>query len=337
MASDTPSNDPLAPSGNAQDAFAGPIACVTVITKAEAETRHFYTQVMEMSVAEELSTPPARQTDQRTLWGLPEDFQWDEIVFNRPALPDTTLLRVLSSEQAGPPVRPGLNVLLEGGLSVGFAMHDMAVVVEHGKTLGYDTTAGITTLDMKRTDGSPYQALECHFKAPDDVYALGVGRPRDLAPVGPIEEGHTVGGPSYTGQIMNHCDETLRFYTEVLGYEVRNRTSLPPSGPEGGLIKPPGTESDFVQVFAPGSTTGYFIVLDYGDKGMSNSHVAPPSSGVVMWTIPVKSISEVMDKAPSTGCSIMAGPLETETPYFGKHRAVTIKTANGFLVECIER
>lgn len=331
------SNDPLAPSGNADDAFAGPIACITVITKSEAESKRFYTNVMEMEIGDALSTPSDMHAGQRTLWGLPNDFNWTETVFHRPALPDTTLLRMLSSDQAAAPVRDGYNVLSEGGLSVGFAMHDMAGVVEHGKTIGYDTTAGITTLDMKRMDGSPYQALECHFKAPDDIYALGVGRPRDLAPVGPIEEGKNVGGPSYAGQIMNHCDETLRFYTEVLGYEIRNRTSLPPSGPEGGLIKPPGTESDFLQVFAPGSTTGYFIVLDYGDKGLDNDRVAPPHSGVVMWTIPVKSIAQVMEKAPSTGCSVFAGPLDTETPYFGKHRAVTIQTANGFLVECIER
>lgn len=337
MTNTSKSNDPLAPSGNAADAFAGPIACVTVITKFEAEARRFYTNVMEMEVSDALSTPSARHQEQRTLWGLPNDFDWTEVVFHRPALPETTLLRMLSSEQAGDPVRSGYNVLSEGGLSVGFAMHDMAVVVEHGKTLGYDTTAGITTLDMKRMDGSPYQALECHFKAPDDIYALGVGRPRDLAPVGPIEDGKTVGGPSYAGQIMNHCEETLRFYTDVLGYEIRNRTSLPPSGPEGGLIKPPGTESDFLQVFAPGSTTGYFIVLDYGDKGLENQHIAPPHSGVVMWTIPVKSIAQVIKEAPSTGCSVLAGPLETETPYFGKHLAVTIKTANGFLVECIEQ
>lgn len=337
MTKSSVSNDPLAPTGNAEDAFAGPIACVTIITKCESEAKRFYTNVMEMEIGEHLPTPSARHADQRALWGLPNDFEWAEIVFYRSMLPDTTLLRMLSSEQAGPPVRSGYNVLSEGGLSVGFAMHDMAVVVEHGKTIGYETTAGITTLDMKRTDGSPYQALECHFKAPDDIYALGVGRPRDLAPVGPIEDGKTVGGPSYAGQIMNHCEDTLRFYTEVLGYEIRNRTSLPPSGPEGGLIKPPGTESDFLQVFAPGSTTGYFIVLDYGDKGLGNDRVAPPHSGVVMWTIPVMSIAEVMKKAPSTGCSVLAGPIETENPYFGAHRAVTIRTANGFLVECIER
>lgn len=331
------SNDPLAPSGNAQDAFAGPIACVTLVTAFEKETRHFYTSVMEMEIAEGLATPTDMHADQRSLWGLPDNFRWEETVFNRSAVPGNTLLRVLYSEQAGAPVRPGFNVLLEGGLSVGFAMHDMAGVLEHGKKLGYETTAGITTLDMKRSDGSPYQALESHFKAPDDVYALGVGRPPDLAPVGPIEDGKRVGGPSYTGQIMNHCDETLRFYTEVLGYEIRNRTSLPPSGPEGGLIKPPGTESEFLQVFSPGSTTGYFIVLDYGDKGEANTRLAPPHSGVVMWTIPVKSVSDVVEKAPSTGCAVFAGPLETETPYFGKHTAVTIRTANGFMVECIEQ
>jgi len=337
MTSDKKSNDPLAPSGDAKDAFAGPIACVTVITGSESETRHFYTHVMEMEIASELATPEDRQDEQRKLWGLPENFQWDEIIFNRAAVPGNTLLRVLSSQQAGPPVRPGLNVLLEGGLSVGFAMHDMPGVLENGKELGYETTAGITTLDMKRSDGSPYQALESHFKAPDDVYALGVGRPPDLAPVGPIEEDKRVGGPSYTGQIMNHCDQTLRFYTEVLGYEIRNRTSLPPSGPEGGLIKPPGTESEFLQVFSPGSTTGYFIVLDYSDKGQANPNLAPPNRGVVMWTIPVKNLMEVVEKAPSTGCTVLVGPVESETPYFGRHTAATIKTANGFLVECIER
>ena len=109
---------------------------------------------MEMEVAEELSTPASQHVYQRKLWGLPNEFDWTETILHRPALPETTLLRILASDQAGPPVRSEYNVLPEGGLSVGFAMHDMEGVVEHGKKLGYKTTAGVTTLDMKRTDGA---------------------------------------------------------------------------------------------------------------------------------------------------------------------------------------
>lgn len=330
------STDPLAPKSDAAGAFAGPIACITLITRYPADTAQFYGAVMEME-AQDAATPLDQRQDQRKLWGLPENFKWIETVFWRPRLPEVPLLRVLASEQAGKPVRPDMIARLEGGLSVGFAMRDLDAVVAHGAELGFDTTAGIGALDMQRTDGTVYQALECHFRAPDDVYALGVGRPPDLAPVGPIEPDRSVGGPAYTGQVMNHREETMRFYTDLLGYEVRR--SIPVSGPvaERGLGLPSGTTMQFLQVFAPGSTSGYFIVLDFGDGGIPNDAVAPPHSGVVMWTFPVESAAEVAARVSEVGCSLVAGPLETENPYFGPHTAVSVRTANGFLVECIER
>ena len=216
-------------------------------------------------------------------------------------------------------------------------MRDLEAVVAHGAKLGFETTAGVGALDMQRADGSPYQALECHFRAPDDVYALGVSRPPDLAPVGPIEAGRTVGGPSYTGQVMNHREDTLRFYTDVLGYEIRRSMSV--SGPvaEKGLSLPKGTSMDFLQLFAPGSTSGYFIVLDFADEGLPNAAVAPPHAGVVMWTFPVKSVADVADGARSAGCALVGGPSQLDTPYFGSCLSICVRTANGFLVECIEK
>lgn len=336
MASNSSSNDPLAPKSSADDGLAGPVACVTLISRFPEAAQQFYGSVLEME-RRDAPQSSAAQADQRKLWGLPDDFEWVETVYCRPQRPDVPLLRVLASDQAGTAVRPGMAARLEGGLSVGFAMRDLEAVVAHGAELGFETTAGVGALDMKRADGSPYQALECHFRAPDDVYALGVSRPADLAPVGPIESGRSVGGPSYTGQIMNHREETLRFYTDVLGYEIRR--SMTVSGPvaEKGLSLPPGTSMDFLQLFAPGSTSGYFIVLDFGDEGQPNEAVAPPHSGVVMWTFPVKSVAEVAAGAAEVGCSIVAGPMQTENAYFGPHRAICVRTANGFLVECIER
>lgn len=335
MPKSSSSNDPLAP-GSGSDGLAGPIACVTLVTRSPERVREFYSSVMQMDCLQDAG-PPAAQAGKRRLWALPDDFDWTESVYCRKELPDVPLLRVLSSAQAASPVRPGMASRLEGGLSVGFAMRDLEPVVAHGAELGFETTAGIGALDMQRGDGSAYQALECHFRAPDDVYALGVSRPPDLAPVGPIETDRTVGGPSYTGQVMNHREDALSFYTDVLGYEVRR--SMRVSGPvaEKGLALPPGTAMDFLQLFAPGSTSGYFIVLDFGDAGQANDAIAAPHAGVVMWTFPVKSIAAVADGAKATGCSVIAGPLSFETPYFGQYKALTVRTANGFVVECIER
>lgn len=329
------SNDPLAPKSGASGP-AGPIACITLITRSPEQIQSFYSGVMQMAAMEQVS-PPIAHEQQRRLWGLPDEFQWTESVYHRPGLPDVPLLRVLASPQAAEPVRPGLASLLEGGLSVGFAMRDLESVVRQGAERGFETTAGVGALDMQRADGSAYQALECHFHAPDDVYALGVSRPADLAPVGPIEADRDVGGPSYAGQVMNHREATLRFYTEVLGYEVRRSTSV--SGPvvEKGLGLPPGTAMDFLQLFAPGSTSGYFIVLDFGDAGKANTAVAPPHSGVVLWTFPVTSVAEVAAGAEATGCAVIDGPVAAETPYFGPHQVLTVRTANGFVVECIEQ
>ena len=329
-----PANDPFAPTGEA--GFAGPVACITLITRDLDATKAFYADVLEMATRH-VDAPPEDVATQRELWALPPDFAWTETVFYRPTLPSVPQLRVLSSAQAAAPVRPDLASRLEGGLSVGFAMRDLHAVVARGAELGFHTTAGVGGLDMVRGDGSPYQALECHFRAPDDVYALGVSRPPDLAPVGPIEDTRTVGGPAYTGQVMNHRDSTLKFYTDVLGYEVRRTMQVSGGMAEQGLGLPAGTTLDFLQVFAPGSASGYFIVLDFGDDGVSNEAVAPPHAGVVLWTIPVDRVDDVAERVADVDCEVVAGPVDTHNGCFGAHRALTVRTANGFLVECIER
>jgi len=326
-------NDPLAPRAPAGDAFAGPVACITLIGAERDSVERFYSTLMEMS---RLPLPDGAQTADRRLLALPEGFDWEEVVFWRPACPDVAKLRVLVSAQAGSPVRPEMDATLEGGLSVGFAMHNIDAVIERGAASGFHTTAGVGALDMQRSDGSPYQVRECHFRAPDDIYALGVSRPDDLAPIGPIEDGRNVGGPSYSGQVMNGCDTTLRFYIEVLGYELRRRMTIGGELAEKGLGLEPGTTFEFLQVFAPGSVSNYFIVLDFGDRGRANDAVAPPHRGVVAWTIPVANVDRVADESGRVGCRVIAGPVKHETALFGEHRVVSVATANGFVVECVQ-
>lgn len=328
------SNDPIAAASRAEGAFSGPIACITLITNDADATRRFYCELLGMR--ELHNSSPLDADLAARLWGLPDGFAFTEILLGRTSPSGQPVLRVLVSNDAAPSVRPEYSARLEGGLSVGFAMRDIDAVVERGARLGFRTTAGVGALDMRHADGAPYRVFECHFTAPDDVYALGVQRPPDLAAIGPIADGEQVGGPAYTGQVMNHREQTLAFYTEVLGYEVRRTMTV--AGPlvEQGLGLPEGTSFEFLQVFAPGSSSGYFIVLDFGDAGIANERIAPPSRGVALWTFPVRSVDAVAAAAEPSGCEIIAGPLDCESTLFGRHRAVSLRTANGFVVECVE-
>lgn len=326
--------DPLAPGSEARDRFAGPVAAITLLTATPEKTEAFYSDLAGLS--RDVPAAPTDPAVARGLWGLPDDLAYRETIYRRAGEPRVPVLRVLEASTGASTIRPGHDAMLEGGLSIGFAVRDMNALIQAGHARGFDTTAGRVALELARSDGSPYEVAECHFKAPDDVYALGVERPPDLAQVAPIATNEPVGGPAYTGQVMNHCDRTLAFYTEVLGYEVRRRVSL--SGPqlEAGLGLPEGTSLEFLQVFAPGSSTGYFIVLDFGDAGSSNDTLAPPHRGVVGWTIPVKNAGIVAERAAVGNASVIAGPLRCHSPVWGDHFAVSVRTANGFIVECVQ-
>ncbi len=326
--------DPLAPTTSGAGAFAGPLAAITLITDSLPAVEALYTGLFGLQrVSPAVATDPSLA---RSLWGLPDDFRFEEVLLQRADEPNVPTLRVLVSQQAASSVRPAYATTLEGGLSVGFVMRDIERVVNAGAAAGFPTSAGVVSMDMARPDGSPYQVHECHFLAPDDVYALGVERPPDLAQIGPIATGEAVGGPAYTGQVMNHCDATLAFYTDVLGYEVRRRMTV--GGPlvEQGLSLDPGTSFEFLQVFAPGSTTAYFIVLDFADGGKPNPAIAPPHRGVVMWSVPVADVAQVAAAAPGAGAAVLAGPVRGGSALFGDRPSVSVRTANGFIVECVQ-
>ncbi len=319
----------------------GSLLMLTHVTDSTAATRHFYRDMMGMTEASDCILTAEGRVSQRALWGLDAGAQWTEQLYERPGLPQVPRVRVLTMEAAGPAIRPGMEVLLEGGLSVGFAVRNRAEMeqcVARGEALGIGTTAGITTIEFRRPDGSPYDALETHFRAPDEVYGLGVGRPEDLPPVGPIGNGQMIGGPAYSAQVVNHADADVAFYRDVLGFEVRRDVDLVSSGPAGGLNLPQGTVMRFLQLYAPGSETGYLVMLDFRGQGMTNpAAIRPPNRGVAIWTFPADDLDAVLACGREHGIETFAGPVTLECGWLGEHRAATVLTPHGFLVELVER
>jgi len=318
----------------------GSLLMVTHVTGDPAATQHFYRDMMAMADVSGRAMPAAGQALQRELWGLGGQARWSEQLYERPGLPQVPKVRVLAMDAPGPMIRPGMDVLREGGLSVGFAVRnrsEMEQCVVRGEALGIGTTAGITTIEFRRPDGSPYEALETHFKAPDEVYGLGVGRPEDLPPVGPIEADQMIGGPAYSAQVVNHADDEVAFYRDVLGFEVRRDVDLTSSGPAGGLGLEAGTVMRFLQLYAAGSETGYLVMLDFRDAGKPPAGpIRPPGRGVAMWTFRADDLDAVLAAARAQRIEVLGGPVTLDSPLLGVHRAATLLTPHGFLVELVE-
>lgn len=335
----TVTNDPLAARGNVADATVTGLAMITHVTSDRAACERFYSGVMGMRNQPEWVSSSLARADVAALLGIPAGMGWTEEVYDRPAMPGTPFVRVIGIEGLTPAIRPGMEALRNGSLSVGFSLRDMERGVTRGTDLGFPTTHGIVSLPFKRVDGSEYLAHETHFCAPDEVYGLGVGRPEDLATVAPIPFGENVGGPAYSAQVANHGDEVLAFYRDLLGFEIRRDVALPYGQAMDGALRGvrPGTVMRFVQMFAPGTDTAYLVFLDFADLGLP-AVVEPraPNRGVAAWTFRVKDLRDLLRRAASAGHRVACPMRRIESPAFGACEAASLLAPNGFLVELIE-
>ena len=333
------SRDPLAPKTDGSEANVRRLAVVTLCTTDFESTRHFYRDGMGLRERGPLETSSDTRSSLRALWGLPKDIDWTEYVYDRPSLNGVASVRVLVLSKETPQIRTRRSGQDEGSLSIGFAVSDIKKAVARLEEAGFGTTAGVSELSLKRPDtGASYTVEETHFKAPDNVYALGVARSAGMPPVGPIDPATGVGGPSYTGITLVDSNRFVAFLKDGLGFEIRRDIEMRTSGPLGGLALPEGTVFRFVQAFAPGSTTGYLVLLDMKDRSLPNpTPPRPPSRGIAMWTFEVRDIQLATERARAAGGTVVAGPTRLDRPPFGPHKASTTLAPGGLLIELVQR
>jgi hypothetical protein len=99
----------------------------------------------------------------------------------------------------------------------------------------------------------------------------------DLKSVGPIDRaGLGIGGPAYSGMIVSDAGAMERFLVGVFGWQKRRDVVLSSSGPNGGLGLPSGQRFKFQQYFAPGTDTGYLVVMEH----LMNKKAVPTTLGL---------------------------------------------------------
>ncbi len=332
-------SDPFEDVGDSATAVVGPLATATLVTDDAELARRFFADGMQMQLDGARSLDSAELALRNRLLGLATGTQWRRMRFDRPALPGTVAVEVLvlSSQDVGGEVRPSMDARLQGGLSLGFPVLDAgarAVMLERS---GFGSTAGVVPLMLPRESGQSYSVDEIHFKGPENLYALGVRRPDDMRPVGPLDAALGIGGPAYSGMVVSNADLEVEFYRTLLGWQVRRDLTLTSGGTTGGLGLPDGTRYRFLQLFAPGARTGYLVMLDMLDSSRANAlPPRPPQQGLVMWSFGTRQFDRVVATAIRERVTIIGGPLQLPARDGRSGRSLSVLSPSGLLLEIFE-
>lgn len=328
-------NDPLFPQG--ASGLVGQLHTITIITNDEEASVRFYQQAWGLRARGPFTPPAADRARQNALWGLPTDERWRLWVLDRPGAPGAAQIRMLAITRPTPHVRSDWTAFEAGPLSIGFAVPDVHARHKAMLAAGVQPTSQVNVMALKNSTGQPYTVNEGLFKAPDHLLTLAVGRNGEMSQIGPFDPATGIGGPTYSGQVIAKSDEVMTFYRDVLGFQVRRDMEFSSAGENGGLGLPNGTTFRFLQVFAPGSWTGYLIFLDLRDQGRpAPAPPRPPQRGLTMWTFVTPDLTALEQKLRAAKVPIVGGPTEHTSTELGHHRALTALAPNGFVLEFVQ-
>lgn len=324
--------DPLTPKSSVDDAITSPLKAVTLVSNNVWSTTNFFEKGMGMSCKGQTLGPAHAQ-----LWGLESAEDW-ELAACESNVRDGKAAEVhlLTSAKAGPETRSDFNVTRNGLLSLGFALSDIRAHAESLKNLNVISVDGVTTIDLPTGAGGIYTVEEIHYRGPVHSYILGISRPKGFDQIAPIDPKSGVGGPAYTAVIADDPDAFINFMKNVMGYEARRDIEFTSSGPGGGLVGiAKGTKMRFAQLFSPGSTSGYVIVLGVGDaRKPATAEPRPPNQGLTMLSFDTDEYDEVVSRVKAAGMSnLISLPVGNGL----SQRTSTFEAPNGVLIQLIEK
>jgi catechol 2,3-dioxygenase-like lactoylglutathione lyase family enzyme len=330
--------DALAPLSTPAEALTEQLHTVTVSTTSLNQSLLFYRDGMGLSVEGPIELPHQLRKQQRRLWQIPEDIDWQLYILSRPDVPEAAQIRLLVLNKPTPSIHQSWNALELGPFSMGFPNTNQIAQDKHLRTLGFGALNVIEKYQVPRTDGSQYDIHETIFNGPDFVHGVGIYRGNGMTQLGPVSTKTGKGGPAYSAQVVADSDKVLNFYINVLGMELRSDRIWKSAGSDGALNVPDGTVFRFSIVYAKGSRSGHLLFVDYKNRDAIDPGIAPrlPNRGIGMWSFPVTDLNQVLNNARRAGIEITANPTHINSPALGNVKAATMLAPNGFMVELFE-
>ncbi len=329
--------DIFVPTSSPEDAIVGPLHTVTYITSDKMSVEKAFVDGYGLD-STGWNTPTSEQLKSlNPYFGFAESNSWETCAFLKEQEGANAQVRVIHVHQDTPAIRPDLDGFYTGGITISFPINDMKAHEKTMARLGMPSTMGVKEMEFQGPNGEVYISGEIVYPAPENVYLLGVKRPDVFVPVGPVDTATGIGGAAYSARNAANSDQVMKFLQNVLGYEIRRDMEFE-VGEESALLMPQGAKERFVQAFAPGSQTGYLVIMDHyeNNKNGDAPHLGTPYRGISMWSFMSDDLDEVHRRARSEGAEVICAPGNIQSPFMPGSRTLLLRDPSGFPIEVCE-
>ncbi|MEM1089762.1 MAG: VOC family protein [Pseudomonadota bacterium] len=329
--------DIFVPKTSGADALVKQLHTVTYVTAEPERVTQILVEGFGLSPVESLPQGSSHPDAASRHLGFSSQDAWGATIFRKIGEGENVQVRLLSVEPQQAQVRRDHSGRDLGAVTLSFPMRDLVAHEQSMQHLDVASTIGVKEMEFASPDGQTYISAEILYKAPENVLLLGVRRPEQFVPVGPIDPATGLGGPAYSARCVANPDKLLEVLQGVMGFEIR-RDAVFTIGERSGLLLPEGTQERFIQAFAPGAATGYLILMDHFDVARKPAaSTAPPNRGLVMWSFETSDLDEVVRRAEALGLTILSPPGQRNSPGLPIGRTAVVEDSEGFPLEFFER
>lgn len=327
------------PVSSRADALCGPLHTVTITTAHLDSLELFYVKGMGMSLLGPFNLSKKEMRQQKELWDLPAMMDYSLYLLHRPTVSDNIRIRVLVVSKRQPLIHKTYNSREMGPFTLGFPNANQEKLDTLIRELGFTSMAPMQAAVLSKPDGTKYKYLETIYKAPDFVHVVGIERGNGMPQLAPYDPETSKGGPGYAAQIVTGMGkQVIKFYTDVLGMEIRKDTEWK-TGEGSALGIEPNVPFRFAIVYSKGATSGYLLFMDFKDHIRYNSHASPrpPNRGIGMYSFETKNIRQVYNRAKEMDIRIIQKPNDYKDPMIGNCRIMTMVAPNGLMIEVFQK
>lgn len=330
------SQDIFIPESALEDALVEQLHTVTYVTAEKERVETLFREGYQLN-SSGWEIPKGEEAQQLSDYFGFDHQSWEMACFLKEGEGKNVQVRVLYSAEPAPLVREEYNGFITGGATLSFPKPDLYEHEKRMKALGFNSTMGVKEMEFQSPTGEVYISAEIIYLAPENIYVMGVKRPDIFVPVGPMDPSNGVGGGAYSARCVEDADAVNAFLQNVLGFEIR-RDVVFEIGEKSALLLPEGATERFIQAFAPGSSTGYVVVMDHGKDNKPSRALTygPPSRGLGMWSFKTKNIDEVFARAQSAGLKVLQEPTSLNSPFLGCSKVMLMHDPSGFPIEVFE-
>ncbi len=326
------------PESRVADALCSPLHTVTICTSNLDSVKLFYVKGMGMTLVGPVSMGKKERNLQMELWDLPSALDYSVYLLHRPTVPENVKIRVVVLNKKSPLIHKNYNSREMGPFTLGFpnANEELLDSMLHG--LGFSSMAPLQAAVLSKPDGSKYKYLETIYKAPDFIHVVGIERGNGMPQLSDYDAVTLKGGPGYAAQVVTGISkQVIKFYTEVLGMEIRKDTEWR-TGEGSALGIEPNVPFRFTIVFSKGAKSGHLLFLDFKDNKRSIPNAAPrlPNRGIGMFSFSTKNIKTIYNRAKDAGVRIVMKPTDFKDPLVGNCKVMTMLAPNGLMIEVFQ-